>query len=691
MGIEGQQEQHQRTTASPTPKNKKAASATIAAEAETLICSAFDELEKERARRIELEAELKALQESALAPPSTPTKKSERKSRRRSSKASSSAPKEDPSLASIPPKHYTALQQELEGYRQIIDAMTQEKPAIAAALKAGSEKRLAIRTGLPVPLQNPTLPLHVIRLLEVMPWENKAQEHAFAEDELFEWQVYNLKRQKWCNSLGGFPSFFQALPTVRSANNSVQEYQPLDNMNMSGRDRSLLMFLAGCENMGKSDGSSSSLTAPPEKSVLTNAGLTQVMDMTKGFPLAHDGGTWQWVGGWRIEKRAIVFMDGRVARPQTLDCDEDGWSYAHDASDFLKANPEEHCFEGPGMVEDKLTLEKASFLSGNKVVRHVIPLRKVRRRKWTRRRVLVDYPHASEQSKHFLKLLAQNASLAYAANKISDQLVETKMKLTDTQLKTHQNEEDTKLKVAQLMQEIMVKEDVIAKLRQKKVEQKNSSQLPKTTKASFPETKEEKKPKELHHEEEVLVKKKSTADAVEVSKDPQKQISQQGNDLRGLVSQWVSSTHSKVKVISNEDEANSSNSENPVSEEDASAASFVVPEDDESLPEQSMEVPDQSGVNNDESANSFSRRNSTSSTNSQISFDWKKIGRDTIEKIKFLNPAVKDAQDSQPRSRSTSPTHESSDASVTESTLESDAEGSPVQATSWSRNGAILR
>lgn len=623
-------------------------------EAEELIRGAFDQLEKERARRIELEAELKALQEKSSPP--MPNKKSERKSRRRSSK--SSGPKEDSSLAAIPPKHYTALQQELEGYRQIVDAMTQEKPAIAAALKADSEKRSAVRTGRPVPHQNPTLPLHVIRLFEVMPWEPKAQEYAFAEEEIFEWQVYDLKQKKWCSTLSEFPSFFRALPTIVSTKNSVQEFQPLDSMNQPGRDRSMLMFLASCENMGKSEGSTASLTAPPHNCVLTNAGLTNVMDIAKGFPLPGDGGTWRWVGSWRIEKRAIVFIDGRDERPQTLDCDKDGWSYALDASDFLKANPEEHCFESPGMVEDKLTLEKASFLSGNKVVRHWIPVRRVRRRKWTRRRVLVDYPHASEQARNFLQLLAQNASLTFAANKISDQLVETKMKLTDTQLKTHQNEEDTKAKVAQLKHEIKLKEDVIAALKQKKTEKKQNSSHPSKTVKTV-------KPKQLHSDEE------------DFAKDAQKYASHQGNDLRGLVSQWVSSAH-KVKVISNEDAACSSDSEQPENE------SAIPPDEDESSLEQpQLVVTDSSGGDNAESSNSGSRRNSTGSTNSQISFDWKKLGRDTIEKIKLLNPAMKDGQDShgaKPRSRSTSPTH-NSDESITETsdaTLESDIEGTPV-------------
>ena len=95
-----------------------------------------------------------------------------------------------------------------------------------------------------------------------------------------------------------------------------------------------------------------------------------MIHLAYGFPLPRDGGTWQWVGGWRIEKRVIVYAGDAASgvmdpyndttrRRVTLDCDEEGWTYAMDASDFLKDNPEDYCHEQAGTVEDKLTLEKA--------------------------------------------------------------------------------------------------------------------------------------------------------------------------------------------------------------------------------------------------------------------------------------------------------------------------------------------
>jgi hypothetical protein len=46
---------------------------------------------------------------------------------------------------------------------------------------------------------------------------------------------------------------------------------------------------------------------------------------------------------------------------------------------------------------------------------------------------LQDYPFASERTKEYLKLLAENARLNVTVNKISEQLIETKSALTETE------------------------------------------------------------------------------------------------------------------------------------------------------------------------------------------------------------------------------------------------------------------
>ena len=633
-------------------------------ETEELLRGAFDELEKERELRVALEAKLRALQEENQLTPTAPAEKPKKKSKRRSSKSSSIIlSKDEDSLgATTSSKQYTTLQQELEGYRQLVDAMTQEKPAIAAAIQATEARRSAVQSGRPMPLQSPTLPLHVIRLLEIMPWEPKAQEYAFATEEIYEWQVYSVKQQKWCSSSKDLPPFFRSLPTLKATTNAVQESQPSDALRQPGRDRSLLMFLAGTMAMG-----SASLTAPPDNSVLTNCGLSHVVDLTNGFPLPNDGGTWQWVGGWWVEKRVIVFKgDGLDTRPQCLDCDEDGWSYAMELSDYLKNNPEEHCFERPGMVEDRLTLEKASFLSGNKVVRHMIPTRKVRRRKWTRRRVLVDYPFASEQSKHFLRLLAQNASLTFAANKISDQLVDVKMQLTDTKLKTLQNEEETKVKVAQLKQEIKLKEDAIVKLKlQKSADKKPNNGIQKTSNNKIHNATAK---KSVTRSETGINASMAVED---IEENPQKENPQQGMELQKMLSQWMS-PNTKVKAGLTEDSRTGNFDAVNHASVGASSVSngFEQKQNESSFVEPPATLPNVDNSETDEAEDSRSRRNSINSTGSQKSFDWKKLGRETMEKLKqgqaaaasapllWLNLKEKETSGSQeelPSPRSSSP------------------------------------
>ena len=159
--------------------------------------------------------------------------------------------------------------------------------------------------------------------------------------------------------------------------------------------------------------------SPPSKCILTNQALTKRYDLQKGYPLPENGGTWQWVGGWRVEKR----IDSSQVFPEVdetssrVDCDDQGWSYAMEVEHFLLDNYD-NCWDDAG----KTTING----------RHGV-LRPIRRRKWTRQRSLVEYPHASECTKSFLRLMARLTGATMAAQKISEQLVETKVSLTETE------------------------------------------------------------------------------------------------------------------------------------------------------------------------------------------------------------------------------------------------------------------
>jgi hypothetical protein len=339
----------------------------------------LEELDRERIRRAELEAQVRDL----LAD------KQEQQDQ---------ASRDDVEMMSISRKHYMAVQTELKGYRDLIDAMTKERPAIAAAVQVNTRQKLALTTST-IPKTPPTtsLPLHVIRLLEIMPWDPRAREYAFAKEEVFEWQFYAPREKAWRTELRRSPKAFKGLPIVDSTAgvNAVSDG--------SSGNRPFLAFL-------------NQESAPLSSCVLTNQSMTKLYNLQKGYPLPDNGGTWQWVGGWRVEKRISLNQDisasDQTNGRRVVDCDEEGWSYAMEASHFVLGDPSEFCWDHPGTGED-----------GNVI-------RPVRRRKWTRQRALVEYPHASEQTKCFLRLMAQHTYATLGANKVSEQLIDTKVALT---------------------------------------------------------------------------------------------------------------------------------------------------------------------------------------------------------------------------------------------------------------------
>ena len=348
-----------------------------------LLQEILNELDRERKRRAELEVQVRTLLEEKQA----------------------AEPGEDEMILSR--KHYIALQTELQGYRKLIEVMTGERPALSHAVENTMRQKILQKqhefAAIVPPKASPSLPLHVIRLLEIMPWDPRANEYAFATEEMYEWQFYNQKQKKWMSEFKESPRLFKALPT--------EEPKPGVNANGGNQKRKLLAlpFFVGADGIAVS---------PPPSCVLTNHAITKLYDLKKGYPLPENGGTWQWVGGWRVQKRINLSHDfsNFESSRMRVDCDEQGWSYAAEATHFL-LNPTETCWDHPGKVDKKPG--------------HI--LRPIRRRKWNRQRALVDYPYASESTQHFLALMAQLKSATMAANKISEQLVETKVSLTEAE------------------------------------------------------------------------------------------------------------------------------------------------------------------------------------------------------------------------------------------------------------------
>lgn len=390
------EEQQQQQQSQPAPD--------AAGAEEDLLRDVLDELDKERSKRAQVEADLRMLGEEREA-----LQRQLEEERRKNQNAK---PKEE----DIVSRHaFVAMEAQVKGFKQLVDALTIGKPAIAAAAKATSTQNSRIR-------QRPsTLPLHVVRLLEVLPWDPRTHEHIFGLEVIYEWQIFDVREQKWHSNIRHFPNRLKNLPIMKP--------KPEDQDDAT-EDRSLLNFLAGGGEKA------ASLQSPSKHGVLTDLKLLQILKIEVGYPLPQDGGRWEWVGGWRVDKRVKEVNHVAAADKRTVDCDDDGWSYGKELQDF-ELLPTELIWDNPGEGYE----------------------RRIRRRKWSRQRVLVDYPFASERTKQYLKLLAENARLTITSTKISDQLVETKTRLTEMEEAMMQLKAEKTVEVAKLTEELKHQEE----------------------------------------------------------------------------------------------------------------------------------------------------------------------------------------------------------------------------------------
>jgi cell division protein FtsB len=383
---------------------------------EGVLHDVLQELDKERTRRAELEAQIRDLQLGL---------------------ADKKSVEEDHQVISR--RAFVAMETQVAGYQDIVHAVTSHRPAIAAAA-AASPDQFGSSSTIPRRGHKPpvTLPLHVVRLLETIPWDIRAREHIFGREEVYEWQVYDDRDKQWQSQLKYFPVIFKSLPftkpTPRKAGedeiNAVDHHDDPANIADHPQGHNLLLFLAG----GGPDKSASG----SRHGVLTDERVSRFLNITSGYPLPQDGGVWEWIGAWRLEKRS-------PSSALPLNCDKDGWSYGNDTQDFL--------------VKDRRSTNAISDTPGDN------NYRKLRRRKWCRQRILVDYLHVSEQTRQYLKLLAENARLQTTSSKICNQLVETKVVLTETEDTLMQTKTDLQKEVNTLKQKITEQDDILKSLK----------------------------------------------------------------------------------------------------------------------------------------------------------------------------------------------------------------------------------
>ena len=238
-----------------------------------------------------------------------------------------------------------------------------------------------------------TLSLHDIRLLEIMPWDERVRDVAEVLEEVYEWQVYDSTEGRWTNRTEMFPDDFRSLPvhkpcpagtTTAAAANSSDNTSPQQNF---------------------------------QGFVLTDRNCTRILDLEGGYPLPSAGSTWRWIGGWRVE----------LQHPCGTPCDEGGWTYCN-LPQLLVSNAPGAVFGSPSppSLTDAGHTTRSSIVDGynsnlSANTPHPSPPKlQFRRRRWTRLRVLLSYPSISARTEACLDLLAENAILDLKAAKMED-------------------------------------------------------------------------------------------------------------------------------------------------------------------------------------------------------------------------------------------------------------------------------
>ncbi|KAL3893798.1 MAG: hypothetical protein SGARI_007943, partial [Bacillariaceae sp.] len=208
------------------PSNRQSSSSYLEQE-EGVLSDVLNELDRERQKRAELEAEIRILQEEL---------QSQKRKNSKSTKASV--------------RDYTMIVTERDGYKEILDAITADRAALHAKNDEASY-----------------LPVHIVRLLEVMPWDPRVQQYVFGTEQVYEFQIYGADK-KWKKELRQFPTFFKTLPIVVPSPGKTVTEAPRNPF-------------AG-------------MLAPPKQCVLTNMEITTILNIDRGYPLPEDGGGWKW-------------------------------------------------------------------------------------------------------------------------------------------------------------------------------------------------------------------------------------------------------------------------------------------------------------------------------------------------------------------------------------------------------------
>ncbi|GKY94810.1 hypothetical protein MPSEU_000446200 [Mayamaea pseudoterrestris] len=354
---------------------------------EGVLRDVLDELDKERKKRAELEAKVRALE----------AQQEERSGKHK----------------------LLALQYQVDGYQQVIHALTESKPALSAAN-----------------VRQCTIPIHILRLLEIIPWDARAHEFIFQDECLYEWQIYF--EDQWQTQLRYFPAAIRNLPLVKSTTKSTitasrssstsgvisthaspmtptRQHSLHSSSNRDAEPTLSKHHHAQSDGGGSSDSSSNLLAVlagansttskprfTPPTIVMTDMNVSKLYHTPNDdymLPALLNGGTWEWVNVWHVGEHAK-------------------WVYGSTVQQVIAE------------LQHAETLNTALTRHDNPEVSPATRL--LRGRRWTRRRVLVEYPNMCHATKAYLHQLASSTQRGAHCQELSQQLTNTQTTLSET-------------------------------------------------------------------------------------------------------------------------------------------------------------------------------------------------------------------------------------------------------------------
>ena len=343
-----------------------------------------EELELERDKRRELEETIAAMKAQ---------QQQQQQDLKNNKHRRKSGSHDDTNNGSSARKDVIALQAEVQGYRQLVDVMTLGRPAMVAATTAIAER------------EPNSLPPHIIRFLELMPWHPEARRAAVVTEVLYEWQVYHAATKSWRSELAHFPNSLLSLPLA----------WPIWN----GREL----------DTSKTGGGLSLPKTNDQEGMWTDRDLTHRLELRDGYQLPTPGPNaprWKWVGGWRvvvhdgdddrdIDDRSVGSETSQSTKEDdetthedaSCHCDPDGWTYAKRPCHFLDDTSSEDASDllSPYLVSIELARIDHSRRRWSRNDPNDVNTSLVRRRQWHRTRVLAEYPGVSEYTQNYLKLI----------------------------------------------------------------------------------------------------------------------------------------------------------------------------------------------------------------------------------------------------------------------------------------------